>query len=133
MPIKRSSFLLIAALSVILLSVAAIVLKSYYDSAENADTDRKSAMGFALSEPVIDALERFKGAKGKYPQNLRELVPEFIEKNPQKEENSEIKFTYFPDDQNNAYRLRFTYGTRYGAYDCYFASKNSQWSCGGTM
>lgn len=32
----------------------------------------------ALGQPIIAAIERYKLARGKYPENLSELVPEFI-------------------------------------------------------
>lgn len=89
--------------------------------------------GFLTAEPVIAALETYKNEQGKYPQALGELVPRYLESDPQKDENSEIRFTYYPVEENSSYSLRLSYPAFFGTDDCSYTPKEKRWVCGGKM
>jgi hypothetical protein len=100
--------------------------------AEKPGSGLRAEQGFAAAFPITQALENCKNDTGRYPQNLRELVPKYLEKDPQQEENSEVKFTYFPDPQGQTYRLRFTSEIPMGGTDeCNFTPEDKKWNCGG--
>lgn len=89
--------------------------------------------GRAVSALIVGALENYKKDHGKYPRYLNELVPGYLESDPTRKENSEINYTYFPGEENNSYRLRFSYPGFMGTDDCTYSSTDEVWRCGGTM
>ena len=89
--------------------------------------------GFAIADPIINALEKYKNEHGKYPQRLGELVPEYLEKDPQKDDAGEIRFIYFPAEEGGSYYLRLSYPSFFGTDDCSYTPAERKWSCGGTM
>ncbi len=99
---------------------------------EKPGSGPRAEHAFAAAFPVTEALENYKNEKGKYPQNLSELVPKYLEKDPGQEETGEVRFTYFPDAQGKTYRLRFSYEIPMGGSDeCSFTPEVKKWNCGG--
>jgi hypothetical protein len=81
---------------------------------------------YAEAKPVIDALERFKAAKGQYPAKLAELVPAYVPRVPP-ESGAGTVFTYEP--KGNSYTLSFSYSGP-GMNNCHYVPGKT-WSCSG--
>ena len=126
----RSRWIVLGALLMVALSLAAIVLKNYTAYHQKPGNGEQAEAGYASAKKIIAGLDHFQKENGKYPQNLNELVPRFLEKNPQKDENAEIKFTYFPDQEKNTYRLRFIYEAPAGTAECNYSPDDKNWNCG---
>jgi hypothetical protein len=65
----------------------------------------KADKGYAACEPVIAALEAFRAAHGAYPEQLAELVPEYVPDAPVK--TDDLDFSY--SSTGDTYSLSFHY------------------------
>lgn len=114
---------------VIVLSFVAVGLKIYIDSTQApVGTGPQAERGFAASEKIIVALDRYGTELGGYPQNLNDLVPSYLEANPQKDAASEVKLSYFPG--RGTYSLRFIYENTTGTVECNYTPVEKRWRCG---
>ena len=82
---------------------------------------------YSEATPVIAALERFRAAKGQYPDTLAALVPEFAQSVPA-ETGPGTTFSY--KHVGNSFELTFTY-TGPGVNHCDYLSTSATWHCGG--
>lgn len=85
----------------------------------------KAERGYALSEPVIAALEQFKTDQGFYPEALAELVPEYITAIPQKDDL--LDFSYRLTDDGFAFSFHYI-GP--GMNTCTYTPEK-KWQCSG--
>jgi hypothetical protein len=81
------------------------------------------------AKPVISALERYKAAKGHYPQKLAELVPEFVPSVPG-DEVVGTTWSYAP--KGNSFELGFMYVV-FGVNECVYQPAEGKWQCSGTI
>jgi hypothetical protein len=81
---------------------------------------------FAAARPVIAALERYHGDRGKYPESLGVLVPGYLDSAslPQ----NQYGFSYRPD--SGQYQLGFHYSGP-AQNTCILKSPEKRWSCWG--
>jgi hypothetical protein len=86
---------------------------------------RKAAGGYALSEPIIDALARYHDATGTYPDTLESLVPDYLEAVPETYDNLPLVY----EQTGTGYTLQFSY-TRPGMNECVY-TPDAGWSCSG--
>jgi hypothetical protein len=104
---------------------------------EKPGEGKQAQQGFAAADPIIAALENYKNEQGRYPRRLRELVPQYLEKdpqkNPEKDDAGEIRFIYYPAEENTSYNLRMSYPTLFGADECRYTPTEKKWACGGAM
>jgi hypothetical protein len=100
---------------------------------EKPGEGKQAQQGFAAADPIINALENYKNEQGKYPARLSELVPQYLEKDPQKDDKSEIRFVYYPAEESTSYSLRLSYPTIFGADECRYTPAEKRWTCGGAM
>ncbi len=85
----------------------------------------KAERGYALSEPVIAALEEYKEDNGVYPEALAELAPNYLPAVPKK--NDELDFSYSSTGDS------FTFSFHYvgpGMNTCAYTPEK-QWQCSG--
>jgi hypothetical protein len=85
----------------------------------------KAERGYALSEPVIAALEQYKADKGIYPESLTELVPDYISTVPKKDEA--LDFSYSVTDDGFAFSFHYI-GP--GTNTCTY-KPGKEWRCSG--
>ncbi len=85
----------------------------------------KAERGYALSEPVIAALEEYKTENGVYPQTLAELVPEYISAVPTKDEV--LDFSYISTGDSFSFSFHYI-GP--GMNTCTYTPEE-QWQCSG--
>jgi hypothetical protein len=104
---------------------------------EKPGEGKQARQGFAAANPIINALENYRNEQGKYPGRLSELVPQYLEKDPQKDsqqdESGEIRFVYYPVEENTSYYLHLSYPTLFGADECRYTPAEKRWICGGAM
>ena len=81
--------------------------------------------GYALSEPVIAALEEYKTANGVYPASLDELVPDYISAAPKK--NDGLDFSYSSTGESFSFSFHYT-GP--GMITCTYTPEKL-WQCSG--
>ena len=87
----------------------------------------KAEQGYAISEPVIAALEQFKTDKGFYPDALAELVPEYLSAVPTKDEV--LDFSYTRTDDSFAFSFHYL-GP--GMNTCTYTPEE-KWRCSGAF
>jgi hypothetical protein len=85
-----------------------------------------AAAAYALADPLIAGLERFKQDKGSYPDKLAELVPVYVRSLPP-ETNNIALFNY--TRKGETYNLDFSYSGP-GINWCVY-HPGGKWSCGG--
>lgn len=85
----------------------------------------KAERGYALSEPVLAALEQYKADKGTYPESLAELVPEYISAVPKKDDV--LDFSYRLTDDGFAFSFHYI-GP--GMNTCTY-KPGREWKCSG--
>ena len=100
---------------------------------EKPGEGKQAQQGFAAADPIINALENYRNEQGKYPGRLSELVPHYLEKDPQKDDKSEVRFIYYPAEESMSYSLRMSYPTLFGADECRYTPTEKRWVCGGAM
>ena len=83
--------------------------------------------GYRLSETVIKALDRYHSDKGKYPDGLRDLVPDYLDNLPKSRQIN--RWQYQNKDTN--YTLTFNYIDACNEF-CTYSSDNQKWACYGT-
>lgn len=101
---------------------------------------RKARIGFKHAAPIIAALEQFHKAHGKYPVELRELVPTYLSSeqlvlpSPLGGGVTRIRptATYDPhafsyDQNDEGYTLSFSYEGP-GINRCFYDSESRKWS-----
>ena len=87
----------------------------------------KAEQGYAISEPVIAALEQFKIDKGFYPDALTELVPEYLSAVPTKDEI--LDFSYRKTEASFAFSFHYI-GP--GMNTCTYTPEE-KWRCSGAF
>jgi hypothetical protein len=75
---------------------------------------------------IIDALSKYKNEKGKYPDTLEELVPDYLKKIPQTDTNQ--KYQYLQHLQG-IYELWFLVENKRGV-SCSYSNRFEDWECG---
>lgn len=95
----------------------------------------KANYGKAIGGKLIRALEAYKGAHGRYPDNLSELVPGQLREFPTgiTENKFDVKF-YFTATSSQEYKLVFSY-TGPGLNTCTHISSRPEagWKCSGAL
>lgn len=86
----------------------------------------KAEMGYAISAPVIEALEKYKADHRSYPENLADLAPDYLPSIPTK--TDELEFSY--SSTGDGYRFSFHYRGP-GMNTCTYASEAKDWQCSG--
>lgn len=91
----------------------------------------RAERGYRRSAPVIAALERYRGARGTYPDSLRQLVPAFLPDSTlrvpdRNRERYPLDYRRTPD----GYVLTFRY-TGPGMNACAYTSAPAEWKCSG--
>ena len=92
----------------------------------------RQQVGIAWAEPIIVSIDRYRAARGRLPDSLGSLVPEFV---------SDRAMLYLPERghfsdgpiyraDSTGYSLAFRW-TGPALNDCVFTSQRRQWSCGG--
>lgn len=81
--------------------------------------------GFALFQPVIEALQHYKTVTGEYPETLEDLIPEYIAIMPSYE-IGEVTYSKIDD----GYELRFEYYGP-GINQCSYTPNSKKWDCFG--
>jgi hypothetical protein len=91
----------------------------------------KAERGYRRAEPVIAALERYRQARGAYPDSLPMLVPALLPDSalriPQREQER-YPFEYHRTPEG--YELGFRY-VGPGMNECTYASRDKRWNCHG--
>lgn len=85
----------------------------------------KAEKGYAASELVISALEQYRADKGSYPEELAELIPEYLAVNPLTTEVQD--FSYLKNGES--YSLSFHY-LGPGMNTCKYTPEE-KWKCSG--
>ena len=83
--------------------------------------------GYALSAPIITALEKYRLDHARYPDSLSVLSPTYVPAIPE-EEIKDGRLGYLR--RGDSYELSFTYGPP-GRNICVYRSSEEQWSCYG--
>lgn len=83
--------------------------------------------GYAASEPVIAALEKFKADHGAYPDKLAELVPDYLDAVPAA--TGELDFSYAKE--GDTYYFSFHYRGP-GLNTCTY-TPGKDWGCSGAF
>jgi len=83
--------------------------------------------GYALSAPLIEALEKYRVDHARYPASLSVLSPTYVRIIPE-EEIKDGRLEYL--SRGDRYELSFTYGPP-GRNICVYRSAETQWSCYG--
>ena len=90
-----------------------------------------ASRGYQRSAPVIAALERYRAARGTYPDSLRQLVPAFLPDSAlrlpdRKRERYPLDYRRTAD----GYGLMFRY-TGPGKNICLYTPASAEWTCNG--
>jgi hypothetical protein len=91
----------------------------------------KAERGYAEGARLIKALDAFKQNNGRYPEQLGELVPKYLDAVPDasKTGSNSLRFWYAP--KGDSYRITFNYRGP-GSNNCiYEPSMRKSWVCGG--
>jgi hypothetical protein len=88
----------------------------------------KAEKGYAASEPVIAALEKYQTDHGSYPEKLAELVPDYLPAAPTK--TDELDFSY--SSTGDSYHFSFHY-IGPGMNTCAFTPETKKWECSGAF
>jgi hypothetical protein len=80
-----------------------------------ADTSGHAEHNVAEGDRIVHALQKYKAARGTYPQSLRDLVPEFLENIPQPKR---AEWIYKPAPDRQQFMLCFEGGDQ-DAVGCY--------------
>lgn len=95
---------------------------------EKPGKGERAEKGYENAKPIIEALEKYKQAKGDYPKTLIELTPTYLDKLPLDESNENYKYIYKADTKT--YVLSFNYdGPGLGICECNYYPEKKQWFC----
>ena len=87
----------------------------------------KESNGQHTCKPIIEALENYKKNLGKYPKELSELTPKYLDKIPEQVTEHRLNYSWRED----SYSLTFNYsGGGVGVGRCSY-SPGTEWHCGG--
>ena len=86
---------------------------------------KKAEAGYALCEPLIDALALYYDDHGAYPDTLEALAPDYVETVPETYDNFPLE--YQPTE--TGYTLQFSY-QRPGMNECVY-TPDTGWGCSG--
>ena len=87
----------------------------------------KAEHGYAVSGPVIAALEQYKADKGVYPETLAELVPDYLATVPTKDEVLDFSYSTTGD----SFKFSFHY-IGPGMNTCTYTPEE-KWQCSGAF
>lgn len=113
------TFLFLGIITTIVLSCTAVA------TPEPPGVGERAEKGYAASEPVIAALEKYKADKGSYPETLSELVPDYLPVAPTK--TDELDFSYLKI--GDSYSFSFHY-LGPGMNTCQYTPEQ-KWKCSG--
>jgi hypothetical protein len=85
----------------------------------------KAEKGYAASQPVIAALEQYHADHGSYPEELTELIPEYLALNPLTTEVQDFSYS----KNGESYSLSFHY-LGPGMNTCNYTPAE-KWKCSG--
>jgi hypothetical protein len=128
LPISRMA--LYGAIAVFVLTGVAVGLKIYIGEHPQPGTGPQAAEAFEMTAQILGALDRFDRDNSRYPKDLDEMAPKYIPKNPQKDERTPYKLSYFPNDEKHSFSLRFEYESPKGMVECNYFSDEKKWNCG---
>ena len=111
--------LFLGIITIVMLSCTAVA------TPEPPGVGERSEKGYAASEPVIAALEKYRADKGSYPESLSELVPDYLSTAPTK--TDELDFSYFKN--GDSYSFSFHY-LGPGMNICKYTPEE-KWKCSG--
>lgn len=111
----------------LLIAVALVTLacNAIFPTEEPPGVGDKAEHGYALSKPVIDALEQYKEDNGVYPDTLAELAPNYLLEAPKK--NDELDFSYSSTGDSFSFSFQY-FGP--GMNTCVYTPEK-QWQCSG--
>jgi hypothetical protein len=85
--------------------------------------------GMEIGNKIISAIEQYHEITGNYPNELSDLVPQYLEEIPFTLTGQEYQYVlYKPDFGNGPYVLYF-YGVT-GHWACGYSPKYDEWECG---
>ena len=102
-----------------------LFLSSCSSVEEPPGVGEKAEQGYAVCNPIVDALERYHNDKGAYPETLNELTPEYLATVPQEVNNYPIRY----DPVEGSFMLAFEYAGP-GINVCIY-SPEDEWKCSG--
>lgn len=97
-----------------------------FPTEEPPGVGEKAEKGYAASEPVIAALEKYRNDHGAYPETLTELVPDYLPAAPTKTEDLDFSYSKTGD----GYQFSFHY-LGPGMNSCTFTPESKAWDCSG--
>ena len=118
MRLTRAS-LFLAIITMVILACNAIPTE------EPPGVGEKAEKGYAASEPVIAALEKYRADNGSYPEKLAELVPDYLPAVPTK--TDELDFSYLKNGESYSFSFHYL-GP--GMNTCKFTPEE-KWKCSG--
>jgi hypothetical protein len=116
-------FLLSAIIFISMISISCSALPTE----EPPGVGEKAERGYAITEPVIAALEQYKADKGSYPAALAELVPDYLSAVPTK--NDILDFSYSSTGDSFSYSFHYI-GP--GMNTCTYTPEE-KWRCSGAF
>lgn len=118
---KLAHYLLITTIITCIILTSCIALPTD----EPPGVGEKAERGYAVSEPVIAALEQYKADTGVYPETLAELIPDYLSAVPTK--NDVLDFSYSRTDDGFAFSFHYI-GP--GMNTCTYTPEE-KWQCSG--
>ncbi|MBM3116145.1 hypothetical protein [Jeongeupia naejangsanensis] len=119
--------IVLTTLATILLVFWASPLNPLQNAPGEGEASTKAYKNLAI---VIQALEKYKGEKGSYPNELGLLTPQYLAKLPDiSNERHNTKLDYSSKNQGREYELEFSYHDP-GTNSCVYSFPDG-WSCTG--
>jgi hypothetical protein len=100
---------------------------------EKAGEGEVAKRGYAASQPVLEALEKYNREAGKYPDTWVKLVPQYLKELPK--DGNDLHYSYLYNESKNVYTLEFSYDGSgiIGITECTYRSNTKAWSCNGKV
>ncbi|MCU0239584.1 MAG: hypothetical protein MUC29_09095 [Pyrinomonadaceae bacterium] len=114
--------------------IAILAFSFFADNCNKKPSESETAKrGFALAQPVIEALEKYNQDNKDYPQSLPQLTPKYLKENLK--DGNGINFTYNYNQQKKSYELEFSFTEQgsVGLNECSYYSDTKAWSCSKKM
>ena len=98
---------------------------TFVPTEEPPGVGEKADRGYAVSAPIINALEQYKSEKGTYPDSLDELVPDYLTSIPTEVNDNPLAYK----KNSDSFSLSFYYLDP-GMNACTYTPENA-WRCSG--
>lgn len=116
MPFKRIHFLLIVVLALMACKLFTV---------DPPGVGEKAELGYAVCDPIVNALEQYKTDKGTYPEAIEELLPEYLSEIPTEVNDQPIYYKIV----EGSFTLSFHY-VGPGMNTCTYTPED-KWHCSG--